>query len=374
MSTRPATPHVSRELVARMVDMTLSALEDLSRAGELSIGDLTRDPLTTLEQWPAVDVRRLSTAATVPSSPSLYRDCNVAGTYYDSTAQSRAIIAVAESWSAGRNAFTALHELGHHLQRTTADLADQLGELPPDASFLVEDAVCDRFAAAVLIPADVAVSALGQGTPTAGDVVTLASRTSASRAAVCVRAAQQLSGPGIIVLLNGDDHVEFSSASGHVYALRRGSDQGDVPLVRKARERLADGGTNFRVTDDDCHLTYRDGIEGDSLYAQAADIGGGYLVIVAVTEAPPWKGGFAVPKVSKGPSAKDRICPHPECGEYFASWAESHSVCGEPICTNCQRCACSPRHVQERRCVACNLVLPNRMFEADSEQCRDCAW
>ena len=309
----------------------------------------------------------------MPTSSSLNRDCNVAGTYYDATASSPAIIAVAESWSTGRNAFTALHELGHHLQRTTADLADELGELAAEVSFRVEDAVCDRFSAAVLIPSDVATSALGEGTPTAGDVVSLASRTSASRAAVCVRAAQQLTTPGIIVLLNGDDIVEFSSSSGHVFGIRRGSNQGAVALIRQARQRSADGVTDFRVTDDDCHFFYRDDIEGDSLYAQAADIGDGYLVIVAVIEAPPWKTRFMLPKVPKGPSARDRICPHPECGEYFASWAESHSVCGQPVCTNCHRCACSLRHVQERTCEVCHLVLPTRMFDADSQQCHDCA-
>ena len=57
----------------------------------------------------------------VTPSATLGKECSVAGTYYDATTDVRAIIAVAESGYTRRDAFTALHELGHHIQHTTPD-------------------------------------------------------------------------------------------------------------------------------------------------------------------------------------------------------------------------------------------------------------
>lgn len=360
-------------LVDRMVPIALQALQDLVDTGAVDRHGLETDPLTELEKWDSVIVKRLAPAISVTPSSSLTKECSVAGTYYDPTSTVRATIAVAESGSPRRDAFTALHELGHHIQRTTPEIADELADLPFDITFAVEDRICERFAAALLIPNTTATAVLGTGTPTAGDIVTLAQRTSASRQAVCVRARENLAVPGMIVLLDGKDIVQIAPSRDFAPP-RRGSKQSNAEIVRKARRREAGGDCNFHIADDDTTFEYRDGIQSTSLFAQAADMGGGYLVIVAVTESPPWRQGFTLPKPGTGPHAADWECPHPECGEPFQSWTPAHDVCGMPVCPACNRCGCPLTHVRERKCARCNLVLSSSRFANDkSTFCVDCA-
>ena len=361
------------DLINRMVPIALDSLQDLIDGGVLDQRELENDPLAELEAWDDITVQRLPSALVVTPSSTLGKECSVAGTYYDPTSTARAVIAVAESGSTGRDAFTALHELGHHIQRTTAEIADVLADLPLDITFAVEDRICERFSAALLIPSKTATTILGTGTPTAGDIVTLAHNTSASRQAVCVRARDNLTVPGMVVLLDHEDVVQIAPAKG-LAPPRRGSNQANAEIVRKARRRQTEGDHNFRINDDDTTFEYRDGIESTSLFAQVADIGGGYLVIVAVTENPPWREGFTLPKFDIGPRAPDRECPHPECGEPFQSWTPTHDLCGKPQCPACHRCGCAPSHVKERVCKRCNLMRPTHLYEDDdATHCNDCA-
>jgi len=297
--------------------------------------------------------------------------CSVAGTYYPATGDQLPTIAVVRSMSRARDAFTILHELGHHIQRTDDDLIDALGDLDPDLSVVVEDAVCDQLAGSILIPDETVAAVVGTRGPTAPEVVELHTRTSASRAAVCVRAAQQLQRPGHVVLLDEADHVQFSS-SRSLFPLRRRSDQSKVSVVRRARASLRGGG-NGRVTDNDTRFTYLDGaFEGESLYAQAAAFDNGYVVVVAVLEKPPWADAFVMPKAQTGPSTRWHLCERPGCGHEFWAWNGSHELCGVPKCPECGYCGCVPGRVAERDCPGCFLRHPEAMFENGSELCRDC--
>lgn len=361
------------QLVKQMASLALCALDALVADGVLDRHELESDPLTELEKWDEVLVHRLAPAFVVAPSVTLGKECSVAGTYYDPTETAKAIIAVAESGSARRDAFTALHELGHHIQHTTAEIADELADLPPEITFAVEDRICEEFAAAILIPATTATAVLGTGTPTAGDIVTLTRRTSASRPAVVIRAHENITVPGMVVLLDADDRVQIAPSRG-LPPLRRGSTQSNAEVVKKARRRQAEGDSDFRITDDDTRFQYRDGIEGTSLFAQVADIGGGYLVIVAVTENPPWRDRFTMPKRDMGPRAAERLCLHPDCGVSFTSWEEAHDLCGEPPCPVCHRCGCSLNRVRERVCQGCHLMVPNHRYkDDDATHCKDCA-
>ena len=361
------------DLVKRMVPIALDTLDRHIEDGALNRDGLQEDPLTELEAWDEVIVQRLPRALVVTPSATLGSECSVAGTYYDPSNSSSAIIAVAESGNARRDAFTALHELGHHIQHTTPEIADELANLPLDITFAVEDRICEEFAAAILIPDSVSAEILDDGIPTAANVVALTRQTSASRSAVCIRASENLTVPGMVVLLDADDHVQIAPARG-LPPLRRGSDQSNADIVKKARRRLTEGDYNFKVTDDDTRFEYRDGIEGAPLFAQAADIGGGYLVFVAVSENPPWRERFTLPQRSYGPSVSDRECPDPACGEPFEAWTPVHDVCGKPQCPACNRCGCTRRSAKERECAGCHLVLPHRLFASDAAtHCNDCA-
>jgi hypothetical protein len=361
------------DLVKRMVPIALEALEGHIEDGELDRDGLENDPLSELEAWGEVTVQRLPRALVVTPSATLGAECSVAGTYYDASKSSSAIIAVAESGHARRDAFTALHELGHHIQHTTPEIADELASLPLGITFAVEDRICEEFAAAILIPGSISADVLGEGIPTAADIVALTGRTSASRSAVCVRASENLTVPGMVVLLDAQDRVQIAPAKG-LPPLRRGSDQSNADIVSKARRRLGEGDYNFKITDDDTRFEYRDGIQGSPLFAQVADIGNGYRVVVAVTENPPWRERFTLPQRDYGPSVSDRECPDPACGEPFEAWTPVHGICGKPQCPACNRCGCNQRQVKERECEGCHLVLPDRLFASPAAtRCNDCA-
>lgn len=361
------------DLVKRMVPIALDALDRHIEDGELDRDRLEDDPLTEVETWDDVIVRRLPRALVVTPSATLGSECSVAGTYYDASTSTRAIISVAESGHARRDAFTALHELGHHIQRTTPEIADELASLPLGNTFAVEDRICEEFAAAILIPDRISADVLGDGVPTAADIVALTERTSASRSAVCIRASENLTVPGMIVLLDAEDRVQIAPAKG-LPPLRRGSDQSNADILQKARRRLGEGAYNFKITDDDTRFEYRDGIQGSPLFAQVADIGNGYLVVVAVTESPPWRERFTLPQRSCGPSVSDWACPDPACDEPFEAWTPVHSVCGKPQCPACNRCGCNQRHFKERECEGCHLVLSDLLFaSAGAVHCNDCA-
>jgi hypothetical protein len=232
----------------------------------------------------------------------------------------------------------------------------------PDGGLLLEDAACDGFAAEILLPSDLVDRFIDKRGPTGPSIVDLWHASPASRAAVCVRAAQRLPAPGHVVLLNLDGTVSFAASTG-LPPLARGSQQNNVGTVREASSRSgrATGWTRLR---------YRDGILGDELHAQVVPMDG-YLLLVAVTDSAPWE-TFSLPSPRPGPVAATWICEHPECGHEFHSFEPRCSRCKRPTCPECGRCRCAPR-VRERTCTGCFRRLPASLFTGSATRCQDCA-
>lgn len=315
---------------------------------------LTRDPVDVLRTWPEVTYLEVLPAKTGGR-------CSVAGAYYGT--EEPPLLTVADTTSPGRRAFTALHELGHHLQQSDIDLAETV-DLHGGNAEIFEDAACDAFAADVLLPEDLVARHLPEGTPTADNIVALHRSSTASRAAVCVRAAQHLDAPGHVLLLDAEGIVQFA-ASHLLPRPARGSDQSGAPVIARALTTPTGQGRAQGRT----RLRYRDGIEGDELYAQAAPMDG-YLVVVAVTDHAPWEAGFTLPIAQTGPRAAWRICEHLECGHEFRSFDAPCARCGVPTCPECSRCRCAPA-VKEKPCPNCFTVYPLSYFDGD--RCRNCA-
>lgn len=376
MTGRPSArpPRVSPVLVDELASAARAVLHSVVQAGDLDLGRLSSDPVSELDAWSEVEVQMLHDEQTLTATPghiTVAPRCSVAGTYYPAAGDQLPTLAVVRSMSGARDAFTVLHELGHHFQRTDGDLIDALGDLDPVMSVVVEDAVCDHLASSILIPDETVALLLGAGGPTAPEVVELYSRTSASRAAVCVRAAQQLQRPGHVLLLDEEDRIQFSS-SRSLFPLRRRSDQSTATVVRRARASVREGGSG-RVTDNDTRFAYRAGdFEGESLYAQSAAFDNGYLVIVAVLEKPPWTDTFVMPKAETGAQTRWHTCERPGCGHEFQAWNGPHEVCGVPKCPECGYCGCTAGRVAERYCPGCFQRLPEAMFEDGSERCCNC--
>lgn len=330
---------------------THSILAVLERNDPALLAALLEDPFAAMEERTEVVVRVVPEAQTDVG-------CSVAGAYF--AQETPPVLATAASASAGRRRFTLLHEFGHHLQQTDVSLMTPLLS-EPDGGSALEDAACDAFAAAILLPESLVAAHFDSCGPAADDVVGLWQSSSASRAAVCVRAAERLFSPGHVLLLDDDGVVEFAASQG-LPPVRRGSSQGRAAVIRDAlsnSRRHATGRTR---------ITYRDGIRGGELYAQAAEMGG-HLVVVAVTDNAPWR-RFSPPSRDDGPQARSWTCE--QCGQEFADFARPCASCGAPNCPECGRCSCGPR-VEERRCDSCFLVLPAGAFEGQSRRCVDCS-
>lgn len=304
--------------------------------------------LHELRQWPGLEVREIPDARSG-------NGCSVSGAYFAGTP---AVLAVAASASLARRDFTALHELGHHLQQTMVELMDVLLD-QPDGGTTLEESACDAFAADILLPQTLADQHITEAGPTADAAVALWRSSNASRMATCVKASERLPAPGHVLLIDSDGALAFAASHG-LPPLRRGSDQSHVPVLRTA---LSGGGR----TEGRGRLAYRDGILGEELYLQTAEMGG-YLLTIAVTDLAPWK-SFAPSARQTGPEPTEYTCAH--CGEDFTSYAPACARCESAPCPDCRRCGCD-RKVSERQCTACFVVHPLAMFDGASARCRDC--
>lgn len=315
---------------------------------------LRENPLAEVGGWNEVEVRVISEHDTKGG-------CSVAGAYLQR--EKPPVLVVTRAQSTGRQAFTVLHELAHHLQRTTTLLAQALLDAKERAAGL-EEAICDAFAASVLLPDAELQGVLASSSPTVSDIAELRRSSAASRAAVCVRAAQRLTSPGQVILLDHDGAVQFRSAHG-LPPVPLGVELSGIEVVRQALD--AGNGTRKGRT----RLLYRDGHQGEELFAQAGDLEG-YLVIVVMTDRPPWEESFVLPSRETSPVSRQWVCEHAECGVEFESFDPVCTKCKAPKCLECGRCGCAPV-VAERTCPGCFTVYPERFFDSGSTLCQNCA-
>lgn len=335
----------ARGLVGARV-MHMAALLEARSAGILE--RLRQDAVEEVRLWDDLDLVALEN---LPPT-----DCSIAGVYLANVQPPR--IGIWSQMSKPRAMFTALHEVGHHLQQTDDQLIDELDSEPDEGAYL-EERTSDAFAAHILLPQEMIRQTLGVGTPTADRITALWRESGVSRAAVCVAAAQQLTTPGHVVLLDGET-VQFSASFGEP-PLRRGSDQSASGIVR-ARSRSA----LPLVTADESRFVYRDGIKGTPMYAQAADIGG-YTVVVAVAHQAPWR-AISLPLRDRPIATTWQTCGR--CDHSFQVWGKRCDTCRAGFCPECGKCDCESR-VAELTCGSCFLKKPAHVFTG--KLCDECA-
>lgn len=339
---------LARDLVARRVEVMLTVLDGRDTQLRARLGT---DPVGELGTWSEITVEY------IPASAQSV-DCTIAGAYMDDTEP--AIIGIVDGSFSRREAFTALHELGHHLQRTEDQLVDDL-PLQSDHGRALEEMTSDAFAAAILLPDSVVQHTLGRGTPTALQVRELWKSGNASRAAVCVRAAQQLASPGHVMLLDPAGIINFSAAYAD-FPFRRGLNQTETTIFEAANRSEA------RATSRVTNFIYANGTRGQDLYAQATDLGG-YLLIVAVVDGAPWE-TLALSSTARPVYRDWHQCV--ACGELFKTLdIQRCEMCEDPKCPECGRCAC-PSRVEERQCTKCFMIKPAHQFLASATICLDC--
>jgi hypothetical protein len=315
---------------------------------------LREDPLAELRNWSEIQV------SLVPETGHGGR-CSVTGSYQDHTQPPT--LAVGMSRSHRRRGFTGLHELGHHLQQTDLVLGQRLFTRQDSEAF--EEAACDAFAARVLLPDDQIVERINTRGPTAPDVVEIFRRFQASREACCVRAAEYLTGAGVVVLLDTTGTAIFAAPHGLIPPAR-GSDQSGTPLIEAA---LRTGAT---VERDQTFVSYRDGGASDVLYGQAAWCDEDYLIAVLALDNAAWR-AFAPPRPDTGRSRFGSWWTCETCEDEFRITEAPCERCGVPRCGN-GHCGCTAaRAKNDRTCDTCFLTLAPARFEGISSTCRDCA-
>ncbi len=339
------TRHVSRALVAGQVADLLAVLDEFMPASRAYLAD---DPFGALSTRTEFAVQRTDLAGGSA--------CEVAGAYLGRTTPPTLV--VAHALSAGREAFTVLHEFGHFLQATD----DRLGErllAQTNGGRPLEEAACDAFAAELLIPPDLAKATFAGGV-TVDTIRTLwNTAVSASRSAVCVTASRHLSAPGHVTLLDADGHVVHDSAVDEP-RLRTGSDQTTHEIVARALSHTGRRATGLG------RFAYRDQIQGGEMYSQVGDLGN-YLVAVAVTDHAPWT-TFAPTRFDNGPTARWWTCEH--CDHEFQIWDPPCQRCRQPKCPECGDCGCAN---ELRLCPSCHLTLAPAMFPSGSKVCTECS-
>jgi Zn-dependent peptidase ImmA (M78 family) len=204
---------------AQVQAQAMLAVVDREHPGALE--RLRRDPVAELSGWADIEVSLVEETAGIDR-------CSVAGSYEPAPPT----LVVAESTSRRRRGFTALHELGHHLQQTNLELGDATYQYSDPEQF--QEEACDAFAAQVLLPDHDLARRIDPRGPVAQDVVDLfTTYSSASREACCVWAARHLTGVGAVVLLDGAGTVLFAAPHGFIPPAR-GSDQSSTPLIAAA--------------------------------------------------------------------------------------------------------------------------------------------
>lgn len=257
--------------------------------------------------------------------------CSVYGSYHPRS-EGPARIAVHPALSADRDAFTIVHEVGHHVQRQHRVWANVRYGFGQTAGERIEERVADAFAAEVLMPAS------EQADPAWLDARVLAqvhARVRASRSAVAMRAIeiapphQQVA----VVVANLTGSVIFARGSGDVYSPSRGRVQpGLASLIEAAVEGR--GYAEGELTE---------GVRFDSGWVQL-DLHA--EVALDVTRAHAFAVIRPVKKYGRSPTWEkaEAECSREACGEVFVVDAsvEQCPLCEAARCPQCRGCACEP--------------------------------
>ena len=349
----PAPPHV--RLRARAREQVLAMLRVLDGRHPGLLARLRDNAVPVLDGLADVAVRL------VPES-DLSRGCSVAGAYkYQETPPA---IVITRSASRRRQAFTGLHEFGHHLQKTDRRLGITVLDHPEGA--VLEEVSCELFASRVLLPDELVDDVVPTRGPTAISVVTLYERSNASRAACCVRVSERLVGGGVVAVYRSDGTVAAASSS-TLYPPARGSDQSRTPLIARALARPGE-----IVEHDRTMIAYSPG-ESVLLYGQAAWIGG-FIVAVLQQDHAGWK-PFAPPRTERpvftGTRTRWPFCE--TCQDTFTRDDDECTLCGAARCLQ-GHCDCTSKAV-ERLCPSCFSMLARprfRDFADKTSPCKDC--
>ncbi|OZE28048.1 hypothetical protein CH278_24265 [Rhodococcus sp. 05-2254-5] len=314
---------------------------------------LQSDAVAELHRWSGLAVESIDETTGADG-------CSVAGSYKSDPPT----LVVTKSLSYRRRNFTALHELGHHLQQTDPNLGSTVFRYSDTERF--EEEACDAFAAQVLLPDENLLPRIDPRGPVAQDVVDLFTNfSSASREACCVWAARQLRGAGVVVLMDREGLVRFAAPRSLVPPAK-GSDQSGTDLIAAALRNTEGGATR-----NETHIVYRNGNTSDSLYGQARWFDNDYLVAILVSDNAAWI-PLALPRPDTAFRAGGKWWTCETCDRAFTI-NDRCRTCGDPRCES-GHCGCdAARTARDRLCPECFLQKHPSQFDGGNAICRECA-
>lgn len=349
--TRSALPRASEALVSAASEHLVDAVTQ--RAPGM-LEELAADPLASIQD-------HLDVAVEVRPERRNASDCGVDGSYYPDPPR----ISVAASSSIPRRYFTALHELGHHLCDQSTAVFDALTSISDRRlAHATAEAICDAFAARVLVPMTLRDRLIPAEGPTASDVVNLYEATNASRSVCCAAAARRLSGEGYVILATTDGAVRYAAQAKPTYVIAPGTQQ--PPLSVLARAGSQDSGRS-RGND---RITYATGTQSPYFHADAVRHGD-YVFGVYTRSRPPWPppGGLSsLP--TDGPTAEEIECQF--CEQLFPAFGRPCNDCRDYHCPKCDRCTDGVYDDDDLVvCRVCNFAKQAGLVDHD-RLCIDC--
>jgi Zn-dependent peptidase ImmA (M78 family) len=279
--------------------------------------------LSTLTSRPLEGVKQLGIKIAYRAEVR-HAHCGVDGSHLPGSNK----IVVATSASIPRRHFTALHETGHYLIHHDDDIADviDMAERGPE----LEEAVCNQFAADVLIPPELVDELVPAAGPCAEHVMALHKKTQASRSACCAAVARKLQGAGYVLVAESDGTVFFAAPTAKQYVIAPRTPQAPGGLLARA-------GATGRARDPD-RVVYASGVTSPWFHLDAVrDHDGWVFAVLTNSGSPPWGGLGILP--DDGPIARETVeCPH--CEEQFDAWRAPCKQCGDYRCPKCRKCLC----------------------------------
>lgn len=277
--------------------------------------------------------------------------CPVDGMYHDSPPT----ITVFDTGNAARNAFTCLHELGHHL--IAYDTQWQYHDAPAlaaDARRREEDVV-NAFASRLLIP-DSLLHRHVFAPVRASQVVDLHLDSAASASACLVRALD-IEGHRLVMLTDHAGVPWFTATTGEPYAPGRGSTQPGV--ARAIEQAMANGGT-FRAVGG-VGIAYKSGKTNPWVEIDVAVLEG--LVFVVATPTLRDSRAFDA-------ATWDITCPR--CSHDYTP-DDSAGTCGTCRGQKCPECGGCDCEEQVAICDRCSLTLPVAEARSGRTVCLECS-
>jgi hypothetical protein len=248
----------------------------------------------------------------------------------------------------GRERFTLLHEVAHHLIHDSRAIQNWLADEPNPRH--AEEELCDRFAARILLSPERVDAVSGAGAPRARHVFALAETAGASHAASAIALSNRLGGPGFVMLIDTrSSTVAFASRVGDTRPYPWRGDP--IPELHPLHGLGQDGNLNGRAR-------WPGTAEAPEYFLDAAASDGFVSALFAVRNL--WTPDQLSVLDRQGerdhPDAQRFRCP--TCKTVRWAYPYRCEDCGEFICTSCKQCACNRRDADAKAfCPSCRLRM-----------------